>query len=279
MAFGSGLMGDFWAGYNQRRAASGRSLTPGEMRGLISPMLDYEAQTAKESAQRQQQTDQQAFQNNLAQQQMAQQKKSGTANAVSQGTGLLINAGLGYGQIVQAGKNSAALAAQAAAQQQSNALLASKLAGGAANTGTGVGAGTANIGTTAAGESLATTGGVQAAGAGAGTAGAAGSTGAAAGTGAGMTASSLGYTGWGTVGVLGHKFAERQFQPFLESQLGMSQREAGAVAHSPDPLVGYTAGAAGDYAQDKWGKDAGNIASIAVDPIGAGSDYLFSDLF
>jgi len=44
MAIQSNLLGNFFRGYGQRRAATGTPLAPNEMRGLLNPMLDAQLQ-------------------------------------------------------------------------------------------------------------------------------------------------------------------------------------------------------------------------------------------
>lgn len=87
----SGLIPDFWRRYEQRRAVTGRSLTPGELAELSSQLGDVEyqkAQAAEERAQRQAEAERR---DELLRQQIQDQKRAATISGIAQLGGLGAN--------------------------------------------------------------------------------------------------------------------------------------------------------------------------------------------
>jgi hypothetical protein len=85
MAYQSNLMGDFWRGYKQKRIGTGMPLSQNEMTGLMSPMLNYDAQRADAYNLREQQASEFNRRMSLAEQ---AQKDQANANKVSGATQL-----------------------------------------------------------------------------------------------------------------------------------------------------------------------------------------------
>lgn len=80
MAYQSNLMGDFWRGYKQKRIGTGMPLSQNEMTGLMSPMLQYDAQKADAYNLREQQASEFNRRMSLAEQ---AQKDQANANKIS----------------------------------------------------------------------------------------------------------------------------------------------------------------------------------------------------
>lgn len=124
--------------------------------------------------------------------------------------------------------------------------------------------------TAAAAEGGAATGAAAGGEAAAGTTATGAGTGTATGTGSGVGAGTV--AAYATAGYYAHKIMDRNVQPLLEKS--MSKREAGNMAHGPDPLMSYVSGHLGDEAEKKYGKTTGDVVQFVLDPIGAGSDML-----